>query len=539
MAIKYKKQRKRPPQPVIDIQEARRGTRGSNKGAQSLSMAWDDTYLGVPGTEMRSGLLSERDRKDTYYKAFLSNCWISGCVEAISKRITSGGWTVVEVEQGKGNEANRDELMQFLRFEGQEFDFVQFLRSVAVDILIYGEAYVEIVWAGGKPVELHKIDCCTMTCHFDKHGCITGYTQELDRSVETVEFTPDQIIRWWLPDPRAGQRPLSPLEKLKDPVYLAQAMTTWAEKFFKQGSRPAYWVELGEDSDDDSARRFIKFYRENYTGLTNAHNPPVMYNGAKINEFSKGSIELDFDVGLQRQRDQILLGFGLTPAMLGIIESGNIGGGTGESQNKTFLYNTVEPLNQMIMEKFNYRVTHKGFQIEDWVIRTKQADYRDSGDIGKLNDLEIRNGSLTINEARQEHGRVAVPGGDEAVIATSREITPIARLSALSDEQAQAAKLANEMQVAQIEKVKQSESQPANSNQKPADEEDEQDKANTGIQGLPNEKESFTDWLALPLLETEEEDDEVSTDKEELAKSIAALFGEIERRGHQAVALGD
>ena len=84
---------------VIDLEEASKRS-PKYKGPQNLSMAWDDAYTGVSSTQVRDGLLTERDKKDTYYKAYIGNPWVRACVQAIAKRFTSGKWEIEEVEQG-------------------------------------------------------------------------------------------------------------------------------------------------------------------------------------------------------------------------------------------------------------------------------------------------------------------------------------------------------------------------------------------------------------------------------------------------------
>jgi len=425
----------------IDLTEASKRS-SKAKGPKNLSMAWDDDYLSLPGSRVRDGgMLTERDRKDTYYKAYIGNPWVRACIEAIAKRFTSGKWELEEVEQGKGSQENHDKLCNLLLFVNDDEDFKQFLRSIAVDLGIFGEAFAEVVYANGEPAQLHKIDCVTMSTQFDKHGQVIGYTQTLDRSTESVAFEPDQVIRWWLPDPRASKKALSPIECMKDSVYLYQSMVTWGEKFFKQGGRPNFSIEMGEDSNLDDANRYLKFFRENYMGINNAHMPPVFYGGSKLVEFGHGSIELDFLKSLAWCRDEILSGFNVPLDVLGIQETAHLGGGSGESANKIFVYNTVKPIEQLVLEKLNYRLVQRAFGIDDWLISVSHADYRDDQEIAKVSDTQIRNGSLTINEARQERGRPPVKGGDEAVIVASRDILPVERNAEIAEEQRQQAKL--------------------------------------------------------------------------------------------------
>src|SRR6266852_571830 len=146
--------------------------------------------------------------------------------------------------------------------------------------------------------------------------------------------------------------------------------------------------------------------------------------------------------------------YGVPPAELNIIESGNLGSGKGDAQSKSFTYNTVMPLKEIILEKFNYRVIKKGLGIEDWMVDTRQADYPDDREISEIEDKGIRNGTLTINEARAARGRLPVKGGDEAVIVASRDILPVIRNAEIADEQRDAAQIDIETKKAQVEKIK-------------------------------------------------------------------------------------
>jgi len=407
---------------------------------QSLSLDWDDNEaLQIQAQRP----LTEAERKETLYSVYVGNTWVSSCVDVISKRFTSGGWHLEEVEEGKGQEANKDILKKFLLDINDDEDFLQFLRGAADDLDIYGEAYAEIILGSdGLPAQLVSIDCITMTYELDEHGNITGYTQTLVKSNRTVKFKPEQIIRWWFPSKRARKVAFSPIEKMVNPTYADKNMVDWVHMFFKKGTRPSTWIKLGDDSDIDDARQYLKFYKENYTGAQNAHTPQIAYGGAEINEYGKGSIDVDFGKGRLFTREEVLAGYGVPPACIGIIESGNIGSGTGEDQDKALRNNTVDPLKQLILEKLNRRIVVGAFGITDWVVTTKYADYRSDVEISEVQSKRIQNGLSTPNQERIDSGKAPYPEtGDTPTIISGREIIPLERLDDLADEQRQAAQV--------------------------------------------------------------------------------------------------
>ncbi len=436
-----------------DISEARR-VRGASQ-SRSFSLAWDETEaLGITADMRRSGpgMLSDQERKETLYQSYLNNVWISACVDVIAKRITSGGFIIEEVEQGKGSDDNRTTIDAFLHYINDDEDFLQLIRSIATDLLIYGEAYMEVISKAFKPYSLVKVDCQTMNYTLDQHGNVLKYTQNMTHSTDTVEFQPDEIVRWWLPDSKAAKKALSPIERILGPTDADAHMSDWVRQFFRKGARPPFWIKF--PGPEAEAKRFVAFLRENYTGRANAHVPMVLYDEAELFEIGKGSIDVDFLKGRDQTCKEILAAYQVPPALVGLIESGNIGGGTGESQEKSFQFNACDPLRQLIFEKFNYRVVQKGFGITDWTVNTRYADYRSDDMISKIQDIRIRNGSNTINEIRAEMGKAEIPGGDTAVFAVSKEVIPVERLAEMADEQRQTASLQIEQQSAQVDMAK-------------------------------------------------------------------------------------
>jgi HK97 family phage portal protein len=423
----------------FDIREAM-----SAKGNRAVSLAWDDTEGAGIDPTMRSsgGDMDERQRKETCLEIFRSNVWVSSCINVIAKRITSGGFAIEPVKQGEGDPANAELLRQFCLRINDDWDFLQLIRSILVDLLIFGEAYCEILYKDGKPWKLFKVDCLTMSYKCDPRGRILEYRQQFDRGSRSLPLDPKNIIRWWLPHPRSSILALSPIELMLDAVNLDRHMVTWLTKFFEKGAKAPYWIKFG--GDEAEATRFLAWLTENYTGEKNAHLPIVTWgDNSEITEFKAGALDIDFTVGREKSCEEVLAGFNVPPAAVGIIHAGGLSD-QGESQEKSLQYNTCDPLKQGVFEKLNYRIVTNpnGFGITDYIITTHYADYRNDDSVAKVQDMRIRNGSRTINEMRQEDGKLPYPkgqGGDVGIIITTKEITAVPRLDDLEDEARQTA----------------------------------------------------------------------------------------------------
>jgi hypothetical protein len=120
---------------------------------------------------------------------------------------------------------------------------------------------------------------------------------------------------------------------------------------------------------------------------------------------------------LDQKRDEILSGYGVPPSKVGVIESGNLGGGTGTSQDKTFRVNTCGPTAEAVLEKLVFHLLREAFGISDeWTLRFGDIDWRDDKTVDDISSQRLRDGRWTLNRSRAEIGEPPVDGGDSPVI---------------------------------------------------------------------------------------------------------------------------
>ena len=122
-----------------------------------------------------------------------------------------------------------------------------------------------------------------------------------------------------------------------------------------------------------------------------------------------------------------------------VIESGNLGGGTGDSQHRTFQLNTCQPIGEIVLEKLNFHIAKNGFGVEGWHSKFGDVDYRDSMVIEQIRDMRLRDGAYTLNRYRTEIGEPPVEGGDDAFIVNRQNMVLTSDLKALSAALVQAA----------------------------------------------------------------------------------------------------
>jgi hypothetical protein len=101
-------------------------------------------------------------------------------------------------------------------------------------------------------------------------------------------------------------------------------------------------VDFPSGTREPEQNKWLARFMSRNVGPRNLGMPVATVGGAHVAELASYRVA-DVETYLDQKRDEILAAFGCPPAQAGVIESGNLGGGTGDSQAKTFRVNTCEP----------------------------------------------------------------------------------------------------------------------------------------------------------------------------------------------------
>lgn len=387
-------------------------------------------------TSQQVAATSERQQTlNQLHQLYMTCDWVSSCVDTVARTVTAGGLQVVAADSDVP-EGDRPEdppevlrLKRLMKFVNPREDMIQLLRNVVTDLLLFGDAYLEIVVLMGEPIALYTLDATTMTILSDQHGEVTGYRQDVD-GVRGADFEPNDVIHFSLDAPRGGLYGVGPAQKVLLPA------TTWLfamatlKECFRRGDPPRLHVDLGHFQDAD-VQRWREQYQINNLGPKAVGTPVLTTGGGGVQVLDPHKVG-DYLEACSRLRDEIVSAFGVPPAKVGIIESGNLGGGTGEAQDKSFRVNTIIPISAILLEKLNYHLVQVGYGITEYELQFAEIDYRDSDVVEKIRDMRLRNGSYSLNRYRDEIGEPPVPGGDDAVLVDRTHIVAWADMSAMS-----------------------------------------------------------------------------------------------------------
>lgn len=417
-------------------------------------------------TEANQGIggSTQTDRRSMLgqlYEAYLACPWAWASVNAIARTITAGGLvTDWDNDDGEGDQeapAKPENVLlmeRMIAYCNPRENIRQILRGVVTDLLVFGDAYIEVVWVGSQPVALYSLDCPSMLPIADEHGTITKYVQ-LTEQGQRAEFEPRDVIHISLDSPRSGVFGVSPTQAALLPITSWLFASATSKEIFRKGAPPVIHVDHPAGASPSEINRWNAQYMQRNVGPRNIGNPINTKGGAPVKELSQSRIA-DFLAFLTQKRDEIIATYGVPPAKVGIIESGNLGGGTGEAQDRTFMLNTCQPIAELILEALNFHLARNGFGVDGWRLKFRDVDMRDSKTVEDIRDMRLRNGSWVLNRYRADIGEPPVEGGDQAVLVDRQNLVRWADMDAASK-----AGIANKLRGTALEPAEPVHGQPA------------------------------------------------------------------------------
>jgi Phage portal protein len=357
--------------------------------------------------------------------AYLTCPWAWVCVQAIARTITAGGLvTDWDADTGEGDQEEPEKppavvaLERFYAFCNPTQDIRQILRNAIADLNVFGDAMLEVCWSGPTPVAIYNQDVATTYPDTDEHGVLSKYVQVTDFG-QRAEFEPREIIHISLDSARPGVFGVSPTQAMLGPIAAWLFAHGTAKEMLRKGLPPTLHADLPASKAPGDVEKWRNQAAVQNLGSRNIGNPWVTQGGGTLTELQSGKLT-DVLAAKAGSRDEIVAGYGVPPAEAGIIEAGNLGGGTGDSQHRSFVLNTCNPIAEIVLEKLNFHIAVQGFGVQGWHSKFGEVDYRDSVVVETIRNNRITTGLYTLNKGRREIGEPEVDGGNDAMYASQR-----------------------------------------------------------------------------------------------------------------------
>ena len=356
---------------------------------------------------------------EVYYEA-LNNVYVHRCIQVEIDSLLATGFQINNLSDEEINIARTNYLYNlFNNPNGYRSDVTypmfhsQYIRSFEGT----GDAFIELnheeLFQQKVPTGLTFVPSELLKWYPDTEQW--GYRQQ------DIRYEPDELIHIHEPDIRLKSSKWG-MCKI-DKIGLAISIMFLGMRYNKRvmdndGLDPKAVLSFDKDMDDDSFAtellRLKALKQEEKKGGT------LAVKGAQFTSPAVNTRDMDWNKLITMSRDMIITGYGAQPAMVGVIETANLGSGTQEGQKKNFK-DTLQGRAAFIEGAFSKALGHNGF---DEVFQFSDLDIEDKLNRAQIENIRLQNGSLSINEVRSGYGEEPVPWGNVPMNYQNYALTP-------------------------------------------------------------------------------------------------------------------
>ncbi|WP_297898211.1 phage portal protein [Methanobrevibacter sp.] len=362
------------------------------------------THLGWSLNTSRNSNSSLRSW-NVYYQA-MNNVWVNSSINAFIDEILSLGFGINNHDSENVDYANVKYLTELFENPMGLFEddtFTTFTSQTWRSFMGLGNTFIEVIYDTGfkgVPIGLNYLPCEIMKYHDDtsQWGLINN---------PDIRFENDQLIQ--VKEPTLDKRKWgsSPIDNISGEI----ANILWGNRHVRKQLKNKGFDPKGVLSFDKDME-----YNQVLSEINRLKKEPdkkgtIVTKGANFIRGTVSNREMDY-IELQHEaRDCILANYGVPPSKVSIIETGNIGSGSGKSQAENFKKRVIGRCKYF--EDAYKKVLGRSSFSETFVYN--RADLEDKLQKAQIENIRINNNSLTINEARSKRGEPRLEWGDKPI----------------------------------------------------------------------------------------------------------------------------
>ena len=340
----------------------------------------------------------------TYHQAFNKNVWVRRCCMVICDEMLAQGYRINNPNNDNVNYERVNYLTDLFNAPAGKYaeeTFSSLIKQIVPSFKVTGDAFIEVnhdklfdnVPNGFKfiPTELMGYD------YNAGAWCIrnTGHI-----------FEPENLIHIYEPkiQIRGSKWGTSLIDTIAQNITLeVLGMNHNKDIFENHGLDPRGVISFDRDLKPQQVK-------DNILRLKKQKNKKGVISGQGMTyqQTNNSNKDMEFLELIRYSRDCIITMFGVPPAKVDIIETANLGTGSGESQDKNF-GKVINGNCQVIEDAFNKNLGRSGFQELFEFIR---EDHEDKLKRAEIEDKQLRNGTTFINEVRSGYGLPPVDWGN-------------------------------------------------------------------------------------------------------------------------------
>ena len=339
-----------------------------------------------------------------YYYDTLTNLYIQRCCEVYKDTALSCGFTIDSDTRENDNLITTGYLNRiFHNPEGIDGDLTWSSANSLIwdSFLVLGDGFFEISTDNNYNImNGFKYIPNTEIYYNNDNDCYSLMNNP------TVQYGKKDLVHIYSPNPEKRYNKFGVSLIASTGSYLAlliNALTYNNEVLRNNGLDPNAYILFDNEVDDeayDAELDRIEYQMENKTS-----SEFLAIKGASIQSVNKNNKDMMYLELMKFCRDSILTRFAVPPQKAGIIETANLGSGSGDSQDKDWK-KTFDGRSCYVTDAFNTCLKNYGFTER---FSFNPIDVVDELYDAQVADIYLRNGVLSVDEVRNKLGLDSQP----------------------------------------------------------------------------------------------------------------------------------
>lgn len=365
-----------------------------------------------PASGWMSGILTQNlSGSNITSDTALSLSTVYACIGKISTTVASVD-KVVYKRAKRGRDAQQDHPLSPLLNNAADFQTpsFKFWEDIVSDSLLYGKgyAYIERDKASGMPTALVHMPAPQVTHFKDPKGRKYYAFAQLDkdgRRTKTLQLDYNSVI--CVP----AFRGLSPIELHRQNLGLAKSAENYGASFFGSGGHVSGVLKVDKSLSDEQYQTLKQQWNMSYHGTESNHATAILEHGIEYEKFGLPPDQAQFIETRKLQAQEIARIFGVPASIIGL--ESNLNYNSVEQQAQFFATFTIAPIVKRIENELNNKLmasTEAGRYFIEFDLSTLLRG--DNQSRATYISTLIRDGVMTVNEARSIEGLNPVEGGD-------------------------------------------------------------------------------------------------------------------------------
>lgn len=298
---------------------------------------------------------------------------------------------------------------KYLNFDPPQASRINYVAQLVLSLLADGNAFVATPRdALGVPIDLIPLDPTSVT--------VRRVGGELSYQVRSQSYTHLDIMHIQGLTTPGALRGMSPIQAAREMLTGALAAQEYGINFISNMSVPPAIIKVpssgGEpQAEREKAKKIANMWHET-NGGDNAGKVGVLLGGAELQTIAVNPEDAQWLDSKRFSVQEIASIYGVPPHLIGDASRSTSWGSGLAEQNQTFGSFTLQPTSERIEDAHDRLLTTHGL-VGVSVKMNLDSKLRSAPlERAQTQDVRIKNGSLTINEARADEGLPPVPWGD-------------------------------------------------------------------------------------------------------------------------------